>query len=123
MTVYVDDMYTRAMGQFNQMKMSHMISDTEEELHKMAKTIGVKKRWFQGDHYDVSISKRKLALREGAVPITLRQCSQMSFVRRVTGKLPPPREAYRRWQKVQERLRVPPRKKVIPRIRFRERLR
>lgn len=43
MTVYVDDMYLYEMGKFGRMKMSHMIADTDEELHSMAKLIGVSK--------------------------------------------------------------------------------
>lgn len=104
MTVYVDDMYLRPMGQYKQMKMSHMIADTEEELHHMAKKIGLKRKWFQGDHYDVSLLKREKALRNGAISITLRECSQMCFVRKVTGKLPRPERAEKRWKAIQKEL-------------------
>ena len=57
MTVYVDDMYKHALGRYGRMKMSHMIADTSEELHAMAARIGVEKRWYQGDHYDIALSK------------------------------------------------------------------
>lgn len=73
MTVYVDDMYRYPMGQFRRMKMSHMIADTEEELHVMADKINLARKWYQGDHYDVSIGYRRDAIRHGAVPITLRE--------------------------------------------------
>lgn len=76
MTVFVDDMYRYPMGRFGRMKMSHMIADTEDELHLMASTIGVARRWYQGNHYDISISKRELALRAGAIPITLRELAK-----------------------------------------------
>lgn len=88
MTVYVDDMYTVPMGRFNRMKMSHMIGTTEDELHAMAAAIGVARRWYQGDHYDVSMSKRTAAIAAGAVPITMRQLAAMCAVRRWTGVLP-----------------------------------
>lgn len=91
MTVYVDDMYKVPMGQFRRMKMSHMIADTNEELHAMAERIGVQRKWFQdvssGAHYDIAMSKRELAIAAGAVPITLRQCAAMCAVRRWFGDL------------------------------------
>jgi ABC-type polysaccharide/polyol phosphate transport system ATPase subunit len=78
MTVYVDNMYQLPMGQFGRMKMSHMIADTEAELHVMADKIGVQRRWFQkkpsGDHYDIAMSKRALAVAAGAKEITIQQC-------------------------------------------------
>lgn len=76
MTVYVDDMYTVRMGGFGRMKMSHMIADSEEELHAMADKIGVARKWYQGDHYDIAMSKRALAVKFGAVEITMRELAQ-----------------------------------------------
>lgn len=73
MAVYVDDMYTHPMGKFRRMKMSHMIADTEEELHEMAGKIGVARRWYQDRHYDVCMEKRELAIGFGAVPVTMRE--------------------------------------------------
>lgn len=58
------------------MKMCHMIADTEEELHTMARKIGLKREWFQNTsrpHYDVSVGKRYLATRYGAIEITMRE--------------------------------------------------
>lgn len=66
MTVYVDD----AGIPFRGMKMNHMVADTEEELHEMADDIGLKREWYQGDHYDVSQSKRREALDHGAEEIS-----------------------------------------------------
>lgn len=60
MTVYVDDMYLYPIGQFGRMKMSHMIGDSDHELHAMARRIGIARRWYQGDHYDVAMTKRAL---------------------------------------------------------------
>lgn len=72
MTVYVDNMYQSSMGSYGRMKMSHMIADTEQELHQMADKIGVARKWFQGDHYDIAMSKRKIAVENGAVELTMR---------------------------------------------------
>jgi hypothetical protein len=77
-TVYVDDM----RASFRRMIMCHMIADTEVELHAMADKIGVARRWYQGDHYDIALAKRKLALQRGAVEITWRQLGAMAYLRR-----------------------------------------
>ena len=58
---------------FGRMAMCHMKADTEDELHAMAALIGVARRWYQGDHYDVCQSKRAKAIQLGAVPVTARE--------------------------------------------------
>ena len=73
MAVYVDDMYKSPMGQYRRMKMSHMIADTEKELHTMAAKIGVARKWYQGDHYDICLSKRELAVKAGAKEVSMRE--------------------------------------------------
>ena len=72
LTVYVDD----AQHPFGRMLMCHMMADSLEELHAMARTIGLKTAWFQPGrhpHYDVCSSKRAVAISEGAIPITQRE--------------------------------------------------
>lgn len=72
MPVYVDKA-TNALGR---MKMSHMLADTEEELHAMAATVGLRRKWFQNHgtpHYDLCQSKRTLALKAGAVEVGRRE--------------------------------------------------
>ena len=49
-----------------------MLADTDDELHDMAETLGLKLAWFQGDHYDVSLAKRKIAVSMGAKEVTSR---------------------------------------------------
>lgn len=85
MTVYVDDMHTSPMGSYGYMKMSHMMADTESELHEMADAIGLKRQWFQGDHYDVSKGFRAKAVQLGAVEVTMRQLARMRIARRKRG--------------------------------------
>lgn len=84
--VFVDDMYKYPMGEFKRgprlYKMSHMIADTEEELHAMADTIGLNRKWYQQDHYDVTMTLRKKAIEAGAIPITLRELSAKAMKRR-----------------------------------------
>ena len=77
MTVYVDDMYRVSMGSYGRMKMSHMIADTTEELLSTADRIGVDRKWIQGpgtatEHFDIAMSKRRLAVSVGAVEVTMR---------------------------------------------------
>jgi hypothetical protein len=81
------------------MRMCHLIATTDAELHAMADRIGVARKWHQGDHYDVCQSKRRLALKFGAVAITWAQCGHMAVARRRTGVLPPVPEAVSTTQK------------------------
>ncbi len=49
----------------------HMYADSLEELHDFAKKLGLKRSWFQEtkllNHYDLVLSKRKLAVKLGAI--------------------------------------------------------
>lgn len=70
MTVYVDDMNAEFRPPHRPgivYVMCHMVADTEAELHAMAEKIGVARRWYQGDHYDVTKSAKAKALKLGAV--------------------------------------------------------
>lgn len=67
--IYVDTMRAR----FGRMIMCHMLADTAEELHLMADQIGIQRKWFQGDHYDICLSKRRRALSLGARTVTTRE--------------------------------------------------
>lgn len=95
MAVYVDDM----QAEFHGMKMSHMLASSDEELHEMARAIGVDRRHWQspektsGSHYDICQSMKKRALRLGATPITLREAALMNWHRKQHGTLCTPAEA------------------------------
>lgn len=58
-------------------KSCHLWADTNEELHELARKIGMKHSWFQkslsGPHYDLTASKRALALSLGAIECTDRE--------------------------------------------------
>ncbi len=87
MSVYVDDMYQYPMGEFRGMKMSHMLADSTEELLEMADRIGVQRRWIQypgtdGEHFDIAMSKRKLAVAAGAIEITIWEAAEFRRERR-----------------------------------------
>lgn len=61
----------------------------------MADQIGVARRWYQGDHYDIAMSKRALAVAAGAIEIPMRSLAVMAIERRRTGNLPSPSEVER----------------------------
>lgn len=73
MSVYVD----HAKNQFGRMLMCHLVADDVVELHAFARRLGLQREWFQNKgrfpHYDISQSKRALAVKLGAVEITNRQ--------------------------------------------------
>lgn len=53
---------------------AHLVSDTSyEELHAFAASLGVPRRAFQGDHYDLPASLRDRALGLGAEPVACRE--------------------------------------------------
>lgn len=69
MTVYVDG----ARNEYRGMKMCHMLADDLLQLHEFASALGLKRRWFQPasfPHYDVSATKRTLAIALGARAVT-----------------------------------------------------
>lgn len=83
MSVYVDNM----RAPYGRLIMCHMIADTTEELLAMADTIGVDRKWLQAqgtwkEHFDISLSKRKLAVRAGAIQLTQRQLGHKMVARK-----------------------------------------
>jgi hypothetical protein len=52
----------------------HLVSDQSyEELHDFAALLGVPRRAFQGDHYDLPERYRARAIELGATPVTTRE--------------------------------------------------
>lgn len=76
MTIYVDDM--RACTPTRNWKYAsscHMIADSIDELHIFAGKIGLRRSWFQNGrlpHYDLTVKRRIIALKRGAIPIDRR---------------------------------------------------
>ena len=53
---------------------SHLVSDVSyDELHAFADRLGVPRRAFQGDHYDIPASLRGPALALGAESVSARE--------------------------------------------------
>ncbi len=69
MTVYVDD----PIWPFRGKKWCHMTAHTHDELHAFARKLGLKRQWFQDkdhhQHYDLTASKRQMAIDLGAVAV------------------------------------------------------
>lgn len=82
MSVYVDDFNIQAdvlngSGTIRGI-WCHMTADTHEELIIMAGKIGLKRSWIQKEgtwqeHFDVTLSKRKLAVLDGAIEVSFRE--------------------------------------------------
>lgn len=68
MPIYVDN----ARIKWNGKEWCHLVADTLDELHDFAKTLGLKRSWYQHSasypHYDITISTREKALQLGAHP-------------------------------------------------------
>jgi len=94
-TVYLDDWRQHArLGPVDD-HWSHLIADSDEELHAFAATMGMQRAWFQDrsgrphhGHYDLPERARDEAVANGAVEITWRQLGRMLRDRRVAGPSP-----------------------------------
>jgi len=96
-TVYVDNARIPATVGSTKALWCHLTADTEEELHKFAEHIGLRREWFQSRcrtkcsregekcphwHYDVVYSRRISALASGAKSVTLRELGDIIRQRR-----------------------------------------
>jgi hypothetical protein len=92
MAVYVDTM----QAPFKGMLMCHMIADSEHELHAMAARIGMQRKWYQRDHYDVSMEMKLLAIQNGAREISVRELAALVFLYRADQPMGDPETAVSR---------------------------
>ena len=82
--IYVDN----ALIPMGRMKMCHMLADSTEELMDAAKRLGLKPEWVQcpgtwKEHFDISLSKREMAVRVlGARELSARETVLMIRSRR-----------------------------------------
>lgn len=73
--IYVDE----AIYPFRGRMWCHLFTDDAdvEKLHRFAQAIGLKRAWFQDrpgfPHYDLSLSRRMMAVRNGAKEVTAEQ--------------------------------------------------
>lgn len=87
MSVYVDPLLNHGgSATFKWTHSCHMYADTIDELHDMARRIGMKRAWFQNKphlpHYDLNASRRAAAVRSGAIETTIRDLGQFMACRR-----------------------------------------
>lgn len=87
MTVYVDDMRMKARVGRLDARWSHLMADTDTELHAFAARIGLRRSWAQypgtwKSHYDVTDSKRAQAIAAGAVAIGYGSPEALALARR-----------------------------------------
>jgi hypothetical protein len=74
-------------------KWAHLVSDQSyDELHDFAARLGLPRRAFQGDHYDIPAELRDDALALGAAAVSARELvkrlQQSGLRRRKSGQLP-----------------------------------
>lgn len=75
MTILVD----QARWPWRGTKWCHLVSDDNlAELHAFAGTLGARRVGFQGDHYDIDIDTREIAIAKGATP-----CDSRELIRRM----------------------------------------
>lgn len=72
MAVYIDALIKwGGSATFKWKESCHMFADTPEELHAMAKKIGLKREWFQDHsrlpHYDLNKKRRVAAIKAGCI--------------------------------------------------------
>lgn len=87
MAVYVDDLRMPARVGRIAARWSHLMADSDEELHRFAASIGLRRSWAQypgtwKSHYDVTDSKRAQAIAAGAVQIGYRSPESLALIRR-----------------------------------------
>ena len=74
MTVYIDHALIRSRGY----RWCHLLSDASfEELHAFAGRLGLSRKRFHGDHYDVLESERDQAVYLGAKSIERRDLTEL----------------------------------------------
>ncbi|WP_197386302.1 DUF4031 domain-containing protein [Ralstonia pseudosolanacearum] len=66
MAVYTDNARISWRGR----KWCHLVADNLDELHAFARSIGLRRGWFQANaslpHYDITLETREIALTRGA---------------------------------------------------------
>lgn len=77
MAVYVDELRkTNKRWCREELMYCHLFADNENELHLFALEIGLRRSWFQDkrySHYDLTPSKRLLAVSKGAVEVKTKE--------------------------------------------------
>jgi hypothetical protein len=85
-TCYVDTVRSYPDAGLRFTEFCHLLADTRAELHEMADTVGMPRRFFQDHawrwHYDLPEPLRVKAVAAGAVEVTMRQVADLLKARR-----------------------------------------
>lgn len=90
MNIYVDPIHTYAkqlgykgkdaeqakrVGAHHNDQWCHLFADKTDcpELHAFAQRLGLKREWFQKDHYDIVPTKRAKAIQLGAIELNVEE--------------------------------------------------
>ena len=90
-------------AKFGRMIFCHMVADSPEELLEMVDLIGVKRKWIQNkntwrEHFDITVGKKKLAVKAGAMEVSMMELGRILSRRRNDLFSPYHRDACRqRW--------------------------
>ena len=86
MSVYIDEAYFP----IGSVKMCHLIADSEKELHKFVALLGIDKRFYKvssitpwRNHYELSVTQRRLAVKHGAIEVTNSQMGRLLKIKRL----------------------------------------
>lgn len=81
--ILVDPISHRSTTALGPSEWCSMASDSSlSELHAFAEKIGMKRAWFQGDHYELTEKMRTRAIDLGAACVTSRQLADRMIARR-----------------------------------------
>jgi len=73
--------HARRVGARNGHRWAHLSSSPDDKdftaLHAFATLLGMRRAWFDGDHYDLVPAKRTLAVKLGAVEVTRLEMSMV----------------------------------------------
>ena len=92
MTIYVDPLKHWGFTLKGKARQTcHMVADTDAELHRMARRMGVNPAWYRrGEdsnqyrrHYEITAPFRHIVIRNGATPVSHQQLADM--IREGTG--------------------------------------
>ncbi|WP_078345195.1 DUF4031 domain-containing protein [Mycobacteroides chelonae] len=87
MSVYVDNYRRRTCVDGIDANWSHLLADTDEELHRFAARLGMRRCWHQHagrvtSHYDITDRRRQQAIELGAIEIGYLSAEARDLVRR-----------------------------------------
>ena len=86
MPCYVDSLKSYPDAGLRFTEFCHLLADTREELHEMADTVEMPRRFFQDHpwrwHYDLPAPLRERAVAAGAIEVSMRDIAGMLRARR-----------------------------------------